>query len=218
MLVWDWLKRVGGKVGLLRFVSTTSPAPPEKVPMRTVTLRDLVTELQSDKVRTLAESPAELLVSFDQIFAAAGVTPPAHGWTIERLGRLLHEKPYDEMPRADVQKAILQLLSADNVHVQDVVKDAVARDRAMDAYELFARARIANVAKARHERLLEISQQIKGLQAEAVRLQSESKDHEARWRDWFEKKVAREKEMAWTLAYLVDEAQISIGGATPPQQ
>jgi hypothetical protein len=213
MQVLGWLRQVGRKVGLVRFVSTSESAPPEKIPTRTVTLRELETEVREVDVRALAQVPADLSVPFARLFDAAGVQTPAHGWTIERLGKVLQDSSYKGKSRGDVQRAILQLLSADGAHVQDVVKDAVARDKTLDAFELHVSGKIEKLAAAQQERLTIISERIKDLQAEAAGIQEDAKLSEARWREWRDRKNACEREMAGSLAYLIDESAVSVGDA-----
>ena len=215
MQVWEWLKQVGGRVGLLHFLSTTSPAPPERIPTRTVTLRELMKEVGRRDARALEALPAELSVSLDQIFAAAGMASPPHGWTIERLGKLLREEPYQRMSRPAVQKAILELLAADEAHVQDLVKDAVTRDQALDAFAAMVRAKMNDLAAAQGQRLAEIDREIRELQTEAARLREETQTDAARWRDWRAEKAAREKEMAWALGYLLSECPITVDEEPP---
>src|SRR4029453_13046745 len=112
MSLLDGLRALGGKLGLIQTAPETAPATPTKVVSRSVTLQALTTEVRAEEVRVLAELPAELSVGFDQVFKTAGILPPPHGWTIERLQQLLRTEQFRAMDRESAQKAILGLLSA----------------------------------------------------------------------------------------------------------
>lgn len=210
MPVVDWLKQVGGRLGIVRVVSTTAPAPPEKVPTRVVTLKELMTELRGEDVRALAELPAELTCSFDRVYEAAGIPAPEHGWTIERLKEFLRAATPPALPREEMQKRILQALAADQAHVHELVKDAIARDQALDAFELFVRAKMDTRAAERQKRVGELTAKIRDLEAQVARLGDEARADETRWDEWHTRKVAAEKEMARALAYLVEEPVVSV--------
>jgi hypothetical protein len=216
MPVLDWLRSAGDRLGLLRFVSTTNPAPPQKIPMRTVSLSELMIEVRKDEVETLAQQPAELSQPFEKVFDAAGIETPEHGWTIEKLKQHLADNDCKNKPREEIQKAILAALTADKAHVQDVVKDALARDRALDAFEESVHAKMHDRVTARQEKIISLEDEVKSLQREISQLKDEAKADEASWRAWHERKVAREKEMALALSYLLDQPVLDVDSKPPP--
>jgi hypothetical protein len=55
-------------------------------------------------------------VPFEKVFEAAGIAAPVHGWTVGRLKSFLDAEGLRKRPREEVQKAILQALSADQAH------------------------------------------------------------------------------------------------------
>jgi hypothetical protein len=218
MHILNWLKSAGGRIGLVSFVSTTAPAPPEKIPTRKVTLRELMSEVQHDEVKALADLPSELSASYEKVFDAAGVAAPPHGWTIERLQQQLRDARYATLDRQSVQKEILQTLSANQAHVQDVVKDAVARDQALDAFELFVVAKMNTRADMRKEKSAQLQDRIKELQKELAQLDAEAKSDHASLSQWQAKKVEFEKSMADALSFLLEKPVISIGNNSAKPQ
>ncbi len=219
MRLFEGLQKLGGRLGLVRVVATDAVAPgmpPTKLVTRTVTLADLATEVKSEDVRALANMPAELSVAFSKVFDAAGIKPPAHGWTIERLMSLLHTEQFKEMDRASVQKAVLGLLSNDKAQVEDVVKDAVARDHAIDAYEEFVRKKMQDRAAARASRTADIQAQIQELQAEIAKLGDDGKVDREQWRKWQEGKISFEKDMQWSLGFLLDTPVVTVAQPDSP--
>ena len=217
MPVFDWLRNAGDRLGLLRFVSTTEPATPlQKIPMRTVRLSELMIEVRRDEVESLAQQPAELAQPFEKVFEAAGIEPPEHGWTIEKLKEHLAADDARNKLRPEIQKAILAALTADNAHVQDVVKDAVARGHALDAFEVSVHAKMHGRAAEREEKIASLQDEIKSLQREIGQLADEEKEDEADWRAWHERKVACEQEMAWALGFLLDQPVLEVDSDPPP--
>ena len=202
--------KIGNRLGLIRVVEVKDPAKPQKVTTRTITLSDLAGQVRSEQVRALAELPAELAVPFEKVFEAAGVKPPAHGWTIPRLQELLATDQYKTLARPAAQQAILGLLATQKAPVDDLVKDAVDRDQALDAYEVFVHKKLESRQVARQQRTEQIHEQIRQLQAETARLAEENKNDQEQFAQWHTKKVACEKDLAAAVGYLLDKAVVSV--------
>lgn len=75
------------------------------------------------------------LATFEDIYNAAEIKPPAHGYSILKVADMLNSEHIRAMP-ADVKKgSILVALEAAGVKIQEVVQDAIKRDQALDAFE-----------------------------------------------------------------------------------
>jgi hypothetical protein len=217
MKLGDMFVRLGGKLGIIKVMEMDpQAADPQggKVVTRNVSMKDLSVEIQQEEVKTLAEAPGELSVSLADLFDAAGVKPAAHGWTIERLEGLLSTEQYKTMDRSSVQKAILGFLANDKVPVEDLVKDAMQRDKTVDDYEAHLRNKMADRQAGRQRKIAELQSQIKDLEKQCLQQNEEGRVDKKRWREWLDKKIAYEKAMAAALSYLVEHPQISI---TPPE-
>ncbi len=213
MGLFESLRNIGGRLGIVRVAAMEGECrddQPCKVTTRTVSLGDLATEVRSEEVRALAELPAELSVPFAKVFNAAGIKAAQHGWTIERLASLLHTEQFQAMDRPSVQKAVLGLLANDKAQVEDVVKDAVARDHSIDAYEGFVRGKMRDRAAARERQIAEKQAKIQELQSECARIAEESKVDKEQWRQWLQKKAVFEKDMAWAIGYLLDKPVVTV--------
>jgi hypothetical protein len=211
MSLLDGLRALGGKLGLIQAAPAAPPGQlPAKVTSRVVTLQALTGEVRAEEVRVLAELPAELTVGFDRVFESAGVRPPAHGWTIDRLQQLLRTDPYRDMNREAAQAAILGLLSTAQAEVEDLVRDAIARDQAIDKFAAFVRQKMSDRSVARQRRISDLDEQIRGLEKERASLEEERTSDRERWQAWKAKKIAFEKEMAWALSYLLDRPVVTI--------
>ena len=201
---------VANHLGLIHVVEVQDVAKPHKVTTRSITLAQLSTEVRSEQVRALAELPAELTVPFDRVFETAGVTPPPHGWTILRLGQLVQTEQYRSMPRDAAQKAVLGLLSTEKVPVDDLVQDAIHRDKAIDAFESFVFKKMNDRMEARQARDAQIQEQIRTLRDEQSRLTEETKADQERWDQWHQRKTALEEELAHAVGYVLEKPGITI--------
>ncbi len=76
-----------------------------------------------------------LTSDFEQIYAAAEIEIPAHGYTVYKIMELLESDDLKAMSPEVKKSAITAALKITNVSINDVIKDAVARDKALDAYE-----------------------------------------------------------------------------------
>jgi hypothetical protein len=199
----DQLRAVSEKIGLLEARSPSKSAKPAKIQTRSVTLAELTTEVRSEEIRALAELPAELSVDFDRVFDAAGIKSAPGAWNAERLKQVLRTDAIKKLERKTAQTAVLNLLALDKVPVEDVVKDVIARDQALDAFEAFVRRKLEDRRAARERQIEDLEEQRKHLLAE-------NEEDAARWQKWLESKRATERELAWSVGYLIDRPVVTI--------
>jgi len=76
-------------------------------------------------------------VTVPQVYAAAKIQDPGHGFSLDKLSRMLTDGRLAEMDEASRANAIAVVLDASGVAVEEIVKDAVARDTALDRFEDF---------------------------------------------------------------------------------
>jgi hypothetical protein len=209
MRLVEIMQSLGDRLGILEKGSPAVRESPAKLKTRSITLAELMSEIRSEEVRTLAQLPAELTVPFDQVYQAAGIKTPADGWSIAKLTDILQGSAFRGLDRSDVQKRILDALSAEKIEVQDLVKDAVARDKALDAFEAFARSKQKDRSAVRDRRLAEIDASIEALQKERARLQEGAETDERQWKEWRKRKRAVEQDLARTVGYLIEDQVIT---------
>jgi flagellar motility protein MotE (MotC chaperone) len=205
MNLLDMLRRLGDRLGLLELApDPEQPSSPVKVQTRSITLEELIMTIQIMEVRELAAQPAELLVSFDKIFEAAGIQAPTNGWTVDRLLNFLSTERIRHMNHDEAQRETLNTLAAEKVDAADVVKDAISRDRALDAFE-------ESVVKKRQQWQTERTKLLAQLKERQRQLEQEIDAEEKKWREWRRQKRQRELDMARAVGYLIDKPVISIG-------
>jgi hypothetical protein len=197
------LRKLGDRLGIIELASDPhQPSAPVKIQTRTITLDELMA-VHLKNVRELAEQPDELPASFDQIFKAAGIQTPASGWTIDRLGEFLSSERIQTLDHAAAQREALQKLADEKVDAAEVIKDAVLRDQALDAFADFT-------VKKRARWLAEKQAEIQALKNKQKELEQQISAQEKKWSDWRGLKRQRERDMARAVGYLIDQQVISI--------
>jgi hypothetical protein len=151
--------------------------------------------------------------SFTEIYEAAEIRAPAHGYTILKLAEMLRSEHIRHMPREVKRSSLLVALEAAGARVEDVIQDAVRRDQALDAFER-VRQRAAEQFEA------DKTKENEQLQAELDRLAAEYRariqanlDAVAKQRErffgWRLQKQEEERKIADAVSYFVSENPIT---------
>lgn len=197
------LQALGCQLRLVQMIPKTLTAP-EKIETRSVTLQELTSELKTENVRVLAESPIELTIQFEKIFETAGIVQPSIKCTIECFSDLLHAAPYNKMSSESLQRAVLERFAAENVSTEDIIKDALAKDQALDAFEEFIEKKIKDRSSARQMHLLEIEKQIGLLQQERNQLKQDDREESLQLSEWKIRKQSYEEEILKAVNFLMN--------------
>jgi hypothetical protein len=198
------LRKLGDRLGIIELSPAgQNPSAPAKVQTRIVTLSELIMTIQVRDVRELAKLPAELSTPLEEIFKAAGISTPAGGWTIDRLLEFVNSEKIRGMGQAEAQRETLGMLAAEKVDNAEVIKDAISRDQALDAFE-------DSIAKKRQQWQSEKRQVIAALKEQQRLLEEEMAAEEKKWNAWRRMKRQRELDMARAVGYLIDKPVISI--------
>jgi DNA-binding transcriptional ArsR family regulator len=205
----DLLQNLGDRLGLLESAAQPAGQPAAKIQTRTVTLAELATEIRLEEVRALANLPAELGIPFDKIYETAGIRPPANGWTVDRLKQYLLTDAFKNKDRSIVQTAILNILKSEKASTEDVVRDAMARDKALDSFESFVQKKMDDRMAARERKRAEIESRIGALQVELAKITEDTKVDQEKWREWRRRKRVQERDMAEAVGYLIDRKVIT---------
>jgi len=198
------LRKLGDRIGIIEMSSAEiQTSAPAKIQTRTITLSELMMTVQISEVHELAERPADLSVPFEDIFKAAGHSEEKAGWTVERLQEFLNSDRIRKMSRDDAQRATLQMLTEEKVDAADIIKDAIFRDQALDAFE-------DSHSRKRQRWRADQQQLLSDLSARMKQVEKEIAAEEERWKDWRQQKRQRERDMAHAVGFLIDRPVISI--------
>jgi hypothetical protein len=164
--------------------------------------------------------PLAQITTFDDIYAAAEIKPPANGYSIMKIQEMLSSEHIKQMP-ADVKRgSILVALDAAGVKIQQVIEDAVRRDQALDGFERVRQKSVEDL----ETRKLEENRKI---QAELDRYVTEQKaklqanlDEVAKQKDdfysWRMLKQQEEQKIADCVAYFVTDNPITTPSRPQP--
>jgi hypothetical protein len=178
----------------------------------------------ADAVARIAESmkpapafrnPVADPTSFAQIYEAAEVRTPSHGFTIFKIADMLKNELIRSLPVEIKRSSVLLALDSAGVNIQEVIDDAVHRDRALDTFEA-VQQRALDQMEARK------AEENKSLQIEADRVLNElrtkiqanndevTKERE-RLQGWRFQKQQEERRIADAVAPFVPEDPITTG-------
>lgn len=168
----------------------------------------------ADGEATFAAPPARS-TSLDEIYASAQISTPAHGYSILKVAAMLESEHIRSLPPDVKRKSVLVALDAAGVKVQEIIQDAVQRDKALDTYERVLEKNLEELRRAKdvenqqleeeiNQRLIELRARI----AENNREVSREQENLSAWRAG---KRAEEERIAHAVGYFVTENPISAG-------
>ena len=106
---------------------------------------------ETNELRSLTRSeiPADVQ-DFAEVYAEARVPPPVHGYGIDQMSEILDSKRLAALPQEVRVAAVLASLDAARVSLPQVIRDAVARGRTLDAF-VAAKEREVEALRMRNE-------------------------------------------------------------------
>jgi hypothetical protein len=168
------------------------------------------------KFTTPVSDPA----SFADIYKAAEIPDPPHGYSILKVADMLQSEHIRSMP-VDVRKSsVLVALDAAGVDIKDVIQDAVRRDRALDTFERVQEKAVTELEARKTQENNQLQAQIDKFVAEQrAKIQANNDEvtrEKERFFGWRLKKQQEEKKISDAVAPFVTENPITTGGASVP--
>lgn len=172
-------------------------------------------------------SPATLApvadpLSFQQIYDAAEIALPPHGFTIFKIAEMLQSEHIRSLPMEVKRSSILLALDAAAVKITDVVQDAVRRDKALDTYERVQQKALEDLEARKADENAKLQAEMETMVADFTARIQANRDETAREKEriygWMLKKRQEEQRIADAVAPFVSENPItrSPTGAAPP--
>jgi ElaB/YqjD/DUF883 family membrane-anchored ribosome-binding protein len=199
-----------------------SPAKPAAAKTVSKGTPKRASELAADTVSEARFArPVSDPTAFAEIYDAARIAAPAHGYTILKVAEMLGSEHLRDQPAEVKKRSILVALDAAGVSVDSIVEDAVQRDRALDTYEKVLEKLLVDTrtkAETENQQLnAEIEKQIAELRKRIGENQQRVREEEASLAAWREQKHAEEKRIADAVQHFVSENPISTAApSTPP--
>jgi hypothetical protein len=158
--------------------------------------------------------------SFEEIYQAAEIKPPPHGYTVFKVAEMLQNPHIRELPREIKRSSVLVALEASGVKVEDIVTDAVRRDKALDTFESIQRRSVEQLEAAKAEENKKAQAEVDRLLEEyRARIQANNEaiaKEKERFQTWLQQKHQEEQKIADTIGYFVSDNPVSIGSVHVP--
>jgi hypothetical protein len=162
---------------------------------------------------TLVRNPT----SFDEIYSAAEIQAPPSGYTIEKVGTMLASEHLRGLPAEVKKSSILVALEASGAKIEDVIQDAVQRDRALDSYERVLRKSLSDVQAKKADENRQIEAEMNKMLADyRARIQANNETlakESERFSTWLTQKQHEEKSIADAVSYFVSDNPITVSSA-----
>jgi hypothetical protein len=151
--------------------------------------------------------------SFQEIYEAAEIALPSHGFTVLKIIDLIQSEHIRNLSRDVKRSSLLLALEAAGVKPQEVVQDAVRRDKALDTYESVQQKALeeleAKKTKENQELQAEIERRINEMQSRIQANNDEVAKEKERFYGWQLKKQQEEQKIADAVSYFTSEKPIT---------
>jgi hypothetical protein len=159
-------------------------------------------------------------MSFNEIYAAAEIEPPKHGYTILKVSEMLDNPHIKELPAEVKKSSVMVALDAAGVKVQEIVEDAVRRDKALDAFERVQQKQVEDLEAAKLEENRKLQAELDKMAAEYKAKIQANNDAVARGKDsfyaWRVEKQKMEQRISDTVSHFVTENPITTNSSPAP--
>jgi hypothetical protein len=186
-------------------------APAAAPPLRA---SDLVPEPAIPEAPPLATPTADLSI----VYESAKIAAPPHGYTVLKVAEMLQSEHIRGLPADVRRKSVLVALDAAGVKIDDIVQDAVRRDRALDTYERVLQQHVDELAAttAAENRQIEeeIAQRVAELRARIDENTRRLAAEQAELQTWRRHKQQEEAAIAEAVSHFVSENPITLTTGT----
>jgi hypothetical protein len=163
-----------------------------------------------------ASTPANT-TSFNEIYDAAEIQPPPHGFTIMKVGEMLRSEHIRNLPKDVKRSSVLVALEASGAPLEDIIQDAVRRDRALDTFERVQERAVSELEARKAQENQQIQAEMDRVTAEyRAKIQANNdaiaKEKE-RFLAWRTKKQEEEQKISDAVSYFVTVNPITTGGS-----
>jgi hypothetical protein len=161
------------------------------------------------------EAPVSGPVDLTDVYESAKIGSPAHGYTVLKVAQMLESDHLQALPPEVKRKSILVALDAAGVRVDEIVEDAVRRDRALDTFERVLEKHLDQLRAQTDAENRQIEEEIARRAAELrARVDENRKKVEQEEREflaWRTRKQQEEARIADAVGYFVSENPITSG-------
>ena len=171
---------------------------------------DLVPDAGTD---TTFVAPVTAPADFSEIYTAAQIATPPHGYTVLKVAEMLRSEHILELPADVRQRSVRVALDAAGVKVAEIVEDAVRRDRALDTYERVLQKSLDELraAKAAENKTLEeeVNRRVAELRTRIEQNTAEITREQESLATWRVRKRQEEDRIAEAVGHFVSENPVT---------
>jgi hypothetical protein len=158
--------------------------------------------------------------AFEEIYRAAEIPAPAHGYSILKIADMLQSEHIRALPAEVKRSSILVALEAAAVPLKEIIEDAVRRDRALDVYERVQEQDLERLVKSKSEENRRIQDEmdkaVAGYRARIKANEDQVGTAKSRLEGWRRDKLKEEQRIADAIGYFVSENPITAPGPRAP--
>lgn len=186
----------------------SAPAPPRRA-------ADLAPEPPADAPPPdpAPSGPVSASADLAIVYESAKIPAPAHGYTVLKVAEMLQSEHIRALPAEVRARSVRVALDAAGVTVEQIVEDAVRRDRALDTYERVLQQHVdalAATTTAENRRLEEeITARIAELRARIAENDRRVAAEQAELQTWRTRKQQEEGLIADAVGHFVAENPIT---------
>ncbi len=190
---------------------------------RTPNAAQMVAEIAASiPTESTFSAPVRNPTSFDEIYHAAEIQVPQHGFTIQKVATMLQSEHLHGLSPEVRRSSVLVALEASGGKIEDVIQDAVRRDRALDSYERVLQKSLNETKAKKTEENRQVEAEMNKMLADyRARIQANNEiiaKEDQRFSAWRVQKQQEEKSIADAVGFFVSENPITLSGppAAPP--
>jgi hypothetical protein len=185
------------------------------------TVADIASQIP---MATKFTAPVQNPASFDEIYQAAEIPSPAHGYTVFKIAEMLQSEHIRNLPAEVKRSSVMVALDAAGVKIEAVIQDAVRRDRALDGFETVQQRSVEQLEERKTKENADIQAEIDRFtsqqRAKIDANNDEIKREKERFYSWRLNKQQEEQKIADTVSYFVTPSPITTSRnpaqVTPP--
>jgi hypothetical protein len=165
-------------------------------------------ELEQPVARVGEEMP-----SFEAIFQAFGIKEPSHGFTVYRAEELLKSVHLKNATPEIKRSALMVALEALRIPPEEVVQDAVRRDKALTQFEKIEERRLRELEQKKSEENKRLQEEMERIFNEIREKMEENnniiKEAREKFHSWQEDKEKEEQRLSSVLQFFVSQENIA---------
>ncbi|MFN7924045.1 MAG: hypothetical protein U0Q16_28340 [Bryobacteraceae bacterium] len=159
-------------------------------------------------------------MSFDEIYHAAEIAPPAHGYSIFKVADMLASPHIKNLPGEVKRSSVLVALEAAGAKIESVIEDAIRRDKALDTFERVQQKQAEDFEAAKLEEnrkhQAEIDRLVAELKAKIEANNQEAAKRKEAFQSWRIQKQLEEQKIADAVSFFVTENPITTSARPSP--